>query len=100
MMKYLFFNSNKPKRFFCSIGDRKLIIIALIFLSLLATVIISLAVGSVDLSLEELWQALWHQGTEINQVILWQLRLSRVLATLTVGSAIRCQLLWALPSFW
>ena len=36
MMKYLFFNSNKPKRFFCSIGDRKLIIIALIFLSLLA----------------------------------------------------------------
>ncbi|MEM9274491.1 MAG: iron ABC transporter permease [Cyanobacteria bacterium P01_F01_bin.143] len=62
--------------------------IALIIFSLFITIVASLAMGSVDLTLSELWQALWQQGAEINQVILWELRLPRVLAALTVGAAL------------
>lgn len=68
--------------------DRTILGIILVSLSLLATIAVSLAVGSVHLSLPELWQALWHKGEEINQVIVWQLRLPRVLAALTVGAAL------------
>ncbi|MEL6437839.1 MAG: iron ABC transporter permease [Cyanobacteria bacterium J06621_8] len=71
-----------------SILQRNLIAIISICLGLFVTVAVSLAVGSVALSPGELWQALWHQGSNINQVIVWQLRLPRVLAALTVGSAL------------
>ena len=70
------------------LSQGNIVTIIFICLALLGTIIISLAVGSVDLSLDELWQALWHQGTKTNQVIVWQLRLPRVLAALTVGAAL------------
>jgi iron complex transport system permease protein len=38
--------------------------------------------------LTELQQALWHQGTSINQTIVWDLRLPRIVAALMVGSAL------------
>lgn len=69
-------------------SDRHILAIILICLALLATVTISLAVGSVDLSLGEVWQALWHQGDRTKQIIVWQLRLPRVLTALTVGAAL------------
>lgn len=36
----------------------------------------------------ELWQALWHRGPSLNQTILWELRLPRIVAALFVGSAL------------
>ncbi len=67
---------------------RTLIIILLIIFSLIVTFCVSLSTGSVSLSLEEIYQALWHQGSTLNQVIIWDLRLPRILAAFMVGSAL------------
>lgn len=69
-------------------SDRTTLTIILIILSLVTALGLSLAVGAVSLSPGELWQALWHQGDTTNQIIVWQLRLPRVLAALVVGSAL------------
>lgn len=69
-------------------NSRTLIVIIFISLGLLMTFCLSLSMGSVSLSLEEIYQALWHKGKELNQVIIWDLRLPRILAAFAVGSAL------------
>jgi iron complex transport system permease protein len=56
--------------------------------TLLLTFAISLSLGSVHLNFEQLWQALLHRGDRINQTILWELRLPRVIAAMMVGAAL------------
>ncbi|PSB13167.1 iron ABC transporter, partial [filamentous cyanobacterium CCP2] len=51
-------------------------------------VAISLTKGSVSLSLNDVWHALLRQGSNINQTIVWELRLPRILAAVTVGAAL------------
>ncbi|MGB3533705.1 MAG: iron ABC transporter permease [Microcoleaceae cyanobacterium] len=60
----------------------------LMSLALVAVVGLSLSVGSVNMNAAELWQAILHQGSDINQTIIWQLRLPRVIAALIVGAAL------------
>ena len=67
---------------------RTLIIIFLISLGLVVTFCLSLSIGSVSLSLNEIYQALWHKGETLNQVIVWDLRLPRILAAFIVGAAL------------
>jgi iron complex transport system permease protein len=55
---------------------------------LLAAIAISLSLGAVPLSLQEIWQALLRQGNPINQTILWDLRFPRTLAAMLVGAAL------------
>lgn len=55
---------------------------------LLLTMGISLCQGAVSISLGDVWQALLHQGSPINQTIVWDLRLPRVVAALIVGAAL------------
>lgn len=65
--------------------------LTLIFLMtglLLGMMIFSISIGTVPLSGEELWQALLKQGDQINQTIVWDLRLPRTLAGMLVGSAL------------
>ena len=50
--------------------------------------ILSLAKGSVYISIEDIWLAIFKQGDEINQTIIWELRLPRLLASLLVGSSL------------
>ena len=50
--------------------------------------IFSLAKGSVYISIEDIWLAIIKQGEEINQTIIWELRLPRLLASLLVGSSL------------
>jgi len=50
--------------------------------------ILSLAKGSVPISIKDIWLAIFKQGGEINQTIIWELRLPRLLASLLVGSAL------------
>ncbi|NCJ07820.1 iron chelate uptake ABC transporter family permease subunit [Synechococcales cyanobacterium C] len=52
------------------------------------TVVLALVHGSVSISLTELWAALRHQGLPIHETILWDLRLPRIAAALTVGAAL------------
>jgi len=68
--------------------NRSQLIIGFISLGLLMTLVLSLSIGSVSLTYGELWQALLQQGDQTNQIIIWQLRLPRVLAAFTVGSAL------------
>ena len=70
-------------------SNNYLTVVALLLgLALLATVAISLSLGSVHLSIPELGQALLHKGEPINQTILWDLRLPRTLAAMLVGAAL------------
>ena len=50
--------------------------------------IFSLAKGSVYISIEDIWLAIIKQGEEINQTIIWELRLPRLICSLLVGSAL------------
>ena len=55
---------------------------------LIVGMLFSLCRGSVPLTLDEVWQALWHQGLVQNQTIVWDLRLPRILAAALVGAAL------------
>ena len=62
---------------------------SLILLFLICLVIIlSLSKGSIQLSRHEIIQAFLKQGELTNQIIVWELRLPRLLASLLVGSAL------------
>ena len=61
-----------------------LILFSLIFLIIL----LSLSNGSVNLSGKEVFNALLRQGDEINQIIIWELRFPRLLASLLTGAAL------------
>ncbi len=64
------------------------LIIVIICIALLITFFISLSLGSVSLTFTEIYQALSHEGAQINQVIIWDLRLPRILAAFVVGGAL------------
>ncbi|WP_206688566.1 FecCD family ABC transporter permease [Cyanobacterium stanieri] len=64
------------------------LIIMIICVALLLTFFISLSSGSVSLSFTEIYQALRGEGAQINQVIIWDLRLPRILAGFVVGAAL------------
>jgi iron complex transport system permease protein len=68
--------------------DRPLQTGILLLSLLLLTVGFSLTHGSVSLSLNEVGQALIHQGSAIHQTIVWELRLPRILAAVVVGAAL------------
>ena len=60
------------------------VLLGLIFL----VVILSLSHGSVELSSYEVIQAFLREGDLTNQIIFWELRLPRLIASLLVGSAL------------
>lgn len=62
--------------------------ILLLSIGLVAIAALSLSQGAVPLTLSQLWQALLHQGDPINQTIIWQLRLPRIVAAMMVGAAL------------
>ena len=49
---------------------------------------LSLAKGSVYISINDIWLAIFQKGELINQTIIWELRLPRLLASLLVGSSL------------
>ena len=44
--------------------------------------IFSLSKGSVYISIEDIWLAIFRRGEEINQTIIWDLRLPRLISSL------------------
>jgi iron complex transport system permease protein len=68
--------------------DRFLPTLVLLTIGLLITMAVSLCQGAVPLSGQQLWQAIWHQGDSINQTIIWELRLPRIIAAMVVGAAL------------
>lgn len=51
----------------------------------LVCILAAITQGSVALSLDQLWQALQGQGSLLNQTLVWELRLPRVLAAFATG---------------
>jgi iron complex transport system permease protein len=52
--------------------------------------LLCLLIGAVPLSFAELWDALRGRGDETARVILWELRLPRVLTAILVGGVLGC----------
>ncbi len=50
--------------------------------------LLSLSAGGGSLSLGEVWLALNHHGTSVNETIVWQIRLPRILLGLLVGGGL------------
>ena len=50
--------------------------------------IISLSKGSVFIPNNDIWLAIFQKGDQINQTIIWELRLPRLIASLLVGSSL------------
>ena len=70
------------------LNKRFLFSLSLVFLLLIIVSLFSLAKGSVYISNKDIWLAIIQKGEEINQTIIWDLRLPRLLASLLVGSAL------------
>ena len=69
--------------------NEKNILNAIVLLALIFFVIIlSLSRGSVELSSKEILEAFMRKGDLTNQIIFWELRLPRLIASLLVGSAL------------
>lgn len=51
----------------------------------LVSVLLALTVGPSSLSASEVWQALWQPDAGVNGLIVWQIRLPRLLLALCVG---------------
>jgi iron complex transport system permease protein len=68
-----------PKHFY--------LIIALSVLTI-AIVVLSLSQGSVTVPINDIWLALWQSSDRQNQIILWDLRLPRLLLSMLVGEAL------------
>jgi iron complex transport system permease protein len=63
--------------------------VVLLGVGLCLTVLLALMQGSVHLSAAEIWQAFWHQGSPtVQQTILFDLRLPRIIIALIVGAAL------------
>ncbi|WP_017652803.1 FecCD family ABC transporter permease [Fortiea contorta] len=70
------------------IKHRLLWAILLLVTALVITLGLSLSQGAVPLSLAQLGDAILHRGDRINQTILWDLRIPRIMAALIVGAAL------------
>ncbi|BAZ07553.1 FecCD family ABC transporter permease [Calothrix sp. NIES-3974] len=68
--------------------NRLLFAVILLTLAISLTLLMSLSLGAVPLSFEEMLQALLRRGDELKQTILWDLRIPRILAAIVVGSAL------------
>ncbi|KST68899.1 FecCD family ABC transporter permease [Mastigocoleus testarum] len=70
------------------LDGRLFIAVSLLTTALVVTSMASLSLGSVSISLPDIWQALLHEGDPINQTIIWDLRMPRIIAAMLVGSAL------------
>ena len=68
--------------------ERNVLNAAVLFGLIFLVIILSLSRGSVELSTNEIIRAFLRQGDATNQIILWELRLPRLIASLLVGAAL------------
>jgi len=62
--------------------------IIILFVLLIIVSISSLSKGSVNIPNKDIWLAVFQKGNQINQTIIWELRLPRLIASLLVGSSL------------
>ncbi|HEY9803166.1 MAG TPA: iron ABC transporter permease [Leptolyngbyaceae cyanobacterium] len=66
------------------------IVLATLFLLIVLVLAVgaSLSFGAVAITPAQLWLAVWRRGEQLNQTILWDLRLPRTIAAILVGAAL------------
>lgn len=69
-------------------SDRLILGTLLLTIALIIIVGISLSFGAVSMTTPQIWQALTKTGDPLNQTIIWDLRLPRILAAMLVGAAL------------
>ena len=69
-------------------SDRIILATLLLSIALIIIVGISLSFGAVSMTTAQIWQALMKTGDPLNQTIIWDLRLPRILAAILVGAAL------------
>ncbi|MBD0262804.1 MAG: iron ABC transporter permease [Tolypothrix sp. Co-bin9] len=69
-------------------SDRIILATLLLSIALIIIVGISLSFGAVSMTTAQIWQALIKTGDPLNQTIIWDLRLPRILAAVLVGAAL------------
>ena len=70
------------------LNKRFLFCLSLVFFLLIIVSLFSLSKGSVYISNKDIWLAIFKNGEELNQTIIWDLRLPRLIAALLVGSSL------------
>lgn len=81
-----FFKTSKLNKI--GLNSRIIKVALILYFGLIIAIAISLSLGAVPLSFQEIRQALLHRGSPINQTILWDVRLPRTLAAILVGAAL------------
>ncbi len=64
---------------------RSSIILCLLFIAALASILLSMCIGSFVLGPEELFQALFSEADSLGKTLVWQLRLPRAITAFVVG---------------
>ncbi len=74
----------------CSIVQRQRMTLLLLIVILVASVLLSLKIGSVQLSIVDVWQVLSGQiqPDSLSQTIIWQIRLPRLVTAMLVGAGL------------
>ncbi len=62
--------------------------LSIILFLIIVVSVLSLAKGSVYISNQHIWLAIFKRGEAINQTIIWELRLPRLISSLLVGSSL------------
>lgn len=67
---------------------RKRAVIVLLFLLIIIAAVFAINAGSTDLNLYQVIQAVLGKGTDISDIVIWQIRLPRVLAAIIAGAGL------------
>ncbi|WGI17970.1 iron ABC transporter permease [Methanonatronarchaeum sp. AMET-Sl] len=73
---------------YSEITGKKTIITSALLLICIFVFLIDIAIGSAGLSIEEVILAIFHQSTDINNIIVWEVRLPMTIAALLVGASL------------
>lgn len=60
-------------------------LLAVLSLTVIASLLLALASGSVELKAQELWAIIAHQGESLHQTVVWEIRLPRALSAFATG---------------
>ena len=66
-------------------GRKRLVLVLLAILILISSAV-ALNAGSMDLNLKQVIQAIMGQGSNVSDMVIWRIRLPRILAAIIAGA--------------
>ncbi|NDJ19200.1 FecCD family ABC transporter permease [Myxacorys almedinensis] len=87
-MTRLSFSLTKPWQHLTLVQNYPALVTVVLTVVLVLTIGLSLTQGSVSLTGTEVWQAILRSGSPMQQTIIWELRLPRIIAGVLVGASL------------